>query len=187
MTCQFVFPARLQPMATALLQSLAQDELSPPMPGFTVNVSGETLSAPSRTFHTAAHLRSIAARTEDDMRVLASCFGSTNWDGHVREESVRLLLSRTDRPWVVPFIVRLVGEYVVEIIEAIHTALPCVDAARFGEFARENPAFMATTRRRATSYWNCYFRHRFPHRSAYPGLLVLDAIDGFAGTACMSG
>ena len=46
-------------------------------------------------------------------------------------------------PWIVPFVVQLVGEYVVEIVQAIGEALHDIDGPRFGAFARENPAMLA--------------------------------------------
>jgi hypothetical protein len=87
--------------------------------------------------------------------------GTRHWDGYVREECVRQLVG-IDRPWVVPFVVQLLGEYVLEIVDVVAAAIPGVNAAQFSEFVRENRGFMATTRRRMTSYWDCYFRGRFP-------------------------
>ena len=48
---------------------------------------------------------------------------------------------------------------------------------RFRAFARENPAFMATTRRRATSYWDCYYRMGFPTLQTYPAVFALNEIE----------
>ena len=82
-----------------------------------------------------------------------------------------------DRAWAVPFVVQLVGEYVIEIVDVIESALPLVNSRHFGEFARENSAFMATTRHRVTSYWDCYFHQRFPALRDYPGFVALEAIE----------
>lgn len=111
-----------------------------------------------------------------DTRVLALCFGTRHWNGYFREECVRQLVA-IDRLWVVPFIVQLVGEYVIEIVEVIAAALYEVDPVQFSEFVRENPPFMATTRRRVTSYWDCYHRRRFPTLQSYPAFKVLEAIE----------
>lgn len=75
----------------------------------------------------------------------------------------------------------LIGEYVIEIVEVIASAISVVNARRFAEFALENPGFMATTRRRATSYWGCYHRGRFPNLRTYPAIAVLDPIEQAAG------
>lgn len=44
-------------------------------------------------------------------------------------------------------------------------------------FAQENPRFTATTRQRATSYWDCYHRSRYPRLQGYPAFAALEAID----------
>lgn len=81
------------------------------------------------------------------------------------------------RPWVVPFVVQLIGEYVVEIVEAAAaTVISEASAAEFAGFVRENPAFIATTRRRVVSYWDCYYRSRFPTLESYPAFSALEAI-----------
>jgi hypothetical protein len=183
MTYRPIFPAALQPSASALLRALVLEELAPAMPGFTVLVRGEQLSAPYRVYYAPANLRSMISRSSGDTRLLALCFGSRHWDGHVREECLRQLLVPTDRPWVVPFVVQLIGEYVIEIVEAIAATISSETAARFCEFARENPGFMATTRRRATSYWACYYRQRFPALRSYPAYVALEAIEQAAHVA----
>lgn len=85
-----------------------------------------------------------------------------------------------DQPWAVPFVVQLLGEYVIEIVELIEAAFPAVNAGRFSEFVLENPKFIATTRRRATSYWDCYYRSRFPELRTYPATTALNAIEQMA-------
>ncbi|MGM9479956.1 hypothetical protein ACS5PN_02040 [Roseateles sp. NT4] len=59
----------------------------------------------------------------------------------------------------------------------IAEAIAVGSTGSLAEFAAENPAFMATTRRRATSYWDCYHRGRFPTLPSYPGIAALDAIE----------
>ena len=181
MTYHPIFPAALQPAALDLLRTLGAAELSPPMQGFTVLVRGEKLSAPSRIYCEPANLRSAIASSTGDTRMLALCLGSRHWDGYLREECARGLAT-IDRPWVVPFVVQLIGEYVIEIVEAVAAiAISDASAPLFSEFVRENPAFMATTRRRVVSYWDCYYRSRFPTLQGYPAFIALEAIEQTAG------
>jgi hypothetical protein len=56
-------------------------------------------------------------------------------------------------PWVVPYVVALSGEYVLEIIASIleHLDLDSSDSSdreRYGRFVVDNPAFFETTSRR---------------------------------------
>lgn len=176
MTYQPTFPNAMQETALTLLGTLSATELSPAMKGFTVLVQGEQLSVPYRVYYAPKKLQTVITSSSGDTRTLALSLGTRHWDGHLREYCVRQLVS-IDQPWVAPFIIQLVGEYVIEIVEVIAAALPGINTAQFSEFVRDNPKFMATTRRRMTSYWNCYYRYRFKTLKNYPGFIVLGAIE----------
>lgn len=84
--------------------------------------------------------------------------------------------------WCAPFVVQLLGEYVVEICIDVEelladgaTTYPNV-ARGLQHFAESSPAFMALTRARATSYWSEYYRADFPHINTYPAIRALDQI-----------
>lgn len=79
--------------------------------------------------------------------------------------------------------VQLLGEYVIEIVELIASTIPQATVQNLADFARENPKFMALTRQRATSYWDCYFRRHFPSLQTYPAMRTLNAIDALAQAA----
>jgi hypothetical protein len=95
---------------------------------------------------------------------------------------LRQLIS-TDRPWAAPFLVQLLGEYVIEIVEVIAEAVRQATLQNLSDFARENPKFMAITRQRATSYWDCYFWSGFRSLQTYPAITALNAIDAMALSA----
>jgi hypothetical protein len=76
-------------------------------------------------------------------------------------------------------------QYVIEIVESIVAGVDLSDAAtreRYGEFVAANPAFMTLTHQRATSYWDVYYRGRFPVRrprdsdrwETYPAFVLLN-------------
>lgn len=179
MTYRPMFPAVLWPAASTLLLALPDAELAPATDGFTVLVQGEQLSVPYRVYYAPQNLQSVIARSSGDTRMLALCLGTRHWNGYVREDCLRQLIGN-DRPWVVPFVVQLLGEYVIEIVEAIAAAVSDADHEPLSAFARENPDFMTTTRRRATSYWDCYYRRRFPTLQSYPAFVALEAIEKWA-------
>jgi hypothetical protein len=172
-----VFPALLQPIASTLLPKLTVGELSPAHEGFIVRVQSQPLSVPSRVYYDLGRLRELIKSSDEDERTLALCLGTRHWDGYVREECLREVI-RVDRPWVVPFAVHLVGEYVVEIVQVIAATLGGLNRVAYGEFVQENPKFMATIRRRVTSYWSCYYRTQFPEFEEYPAFRVLQEIEG---------
>jgi hypothetical protein len=153
---------------------------------FVVTVDGESLSIPYRTYNAEPPDNvSLGDATLDD--VVRWCYFSRHHNGYVRQRCLRHLLVRTET-WVVPFVVQLVGEYVIEIIEDIRKGLDLRPgseaAARYGRFVADNPAFFDLTSHRVTSYWSCYHRLRFPvmHPGSdskfeeYPGFTLIAAL-----------
>lgn len=182
MTYQPAFPAALQPAALALLEAMAASELAPAHQGFQVTVQSELLSAPARLYCSPGDLRVLIEQATGDHRTLALCLGTRHWNGYVREECLRQLIA-TDRPWAAPFLIQLLGEYVIELVELIAAAPLQATVQNLADFARENPKFMALTRQRATSYWDCYFRRRFRSLQTYPAITTLNTIDALAQAA----
>lgn len=182
MTYQPIFPAALQPAALALLNAMNASALARACQGFQVFVQGEMLCAPARLYCSPSDLRALIEASTGDSRTLALCFGTRHWNGYVREECLRPLIW-TDRPWATPFLVQLLGEYVIEIVEMVADAVQQGAVQNLPDFARENPKFMAVTRQRATSYWDCYFRRRFRSLQTYPAIAALNAIDAMAPSA----
>jgi hypothetical protein len=107
------------------------------------------------------------------------CLCSRSSDGHVRQAALRSVLCISE-PWVVPFVVLLAGEYVVEIAIDMVASLPTLERSIYAEFVRENRNLMRQLRKKATSYWNCYYRGAYPDRSAYPGLVFLHELEAWA-------
>ncbi|MCA1368749.1 hypothetical protein I6F15_15285 [Bradyrhizobium sp. BRP14] len=107
------------------------------------------------------------------------CLLTRATDGFVRQRSARAIVSLNEC-WSIPFVILLLGEYVVEILEDIQAAVPLFDQSVYAGFVRENRDAMRTTRSRATSYWNVYYRRTFPDRNSYPALAVLDQLDAWA-------
>jgi hypothetical protein len=99
-------------------------------------------------------------------------------DGHVRERYLRQVLATTC-DWVAPYIVRLAGEYVIEITRIIQASLSQLTVpgsaqhATYGRFAAQNPAFIELTRARAVSYWNEHYRRQYPSLASYPARKIL--------------
>lgn len=173
------FPTALQDVANALYADLSAREQHPALPGFRVQVDGECLSAPQRVYFDPGILRAAIARSTGDRQTLALCLGSRHCDGHVREACLRSLI-HSDTMWVVPFVVQLLGEYVIEIIRCIEENIAVMDRLLYGRFMAQNPAFVATTKRRIASYWDCYHRHRYPNFATYPATLAMRSLECMA-------
>jgi len=145
-------------------------------PAHALVVLGQTVCLPYRIHFLAD---SDATRNLSARPALVRCMLSRSTDGHLRQAAVRTLLDHRE-PWIIPFVVYPVGEYVAEIIEDIRASLGRLDRSAYANFVRENRPTMRLLRDRAASYWDCYYRHTYPDRSDYPGMAVLNELERWA-------
>lgn len=109
----------------------------------------------------------------------AQCLLTRSTDGYQRQKALSAILGLS-KPWVAPFVVSLVEDYVVEIVEDIYASLPSLDQGIYSNFVRENRGVMRMIRSRAISYWNAYYRERYPNRANYPSLAILRQLEEWA-------
>lgn len=169
------FPVEFADDAEAVLAVMPPSRFAP-HDSFAVVVQGEPVSIPSRIYNSEPPAKAVQLLSPRQ-RQLLHCLYSRHHDGRVRQRHLAELVASTD-PWVVPFVVRLVGEYVLEILVDICEALRRLDApgmGAYGQFIVDNPAFFARTQRQVVSYWSCYHREGV-HASfrGYPGNTALD-------------
>lgn len=92
--------------------------------------------------------------------LFTSALQTRSGDGYERQRAARDLLSNM-QPWAAPFIVALIGEYIVEILEDIHDGLTRDNIDVLAAFANHNRAYWNVTKSRVASYWNEYYRARW--------------------------
>lgn len=94
-------------------------------------------------------------------------------DGYLRERCLKEVIE-FEEPWVPPFILSLLGEYVIEIITFIQGRAPELARQKtYSDFIAGNPAFMALLSARCQSYWDCFYRFTYPDKADYPGFACL--------------
>lgn len=146
---------------------------------FAVRVGGEELLVPYRIYHAEPDPGTVAKLAPRAQLVLR-CLYTRHHDGRTRQRSLEQIVAQRVS-WIVPYVVQLIGEYVVEIIEVIAAALPELaepgspQRNLYGRFAADNPAFIDITAARATSYWNEYYRWYRSHAD-YPGRQLIEAV-----------
>lgn len=152
LTAQIVgaFPSDMRERARRAADSLAASAAKLSSTSFSVTVGGEQLSIPERLY-------GAAPPTFDDLDGVMVALMTRHHDGFVRERAVQRLLSEAHE-WPVPFLIRLIGEYVIEIVDRIDGAFGTLDRDAWTTFVIANPGFVALTDARATSYWDCYYR-----------------------------
>ena len=161
------FPKALADEVRALLPALCDCQWHPPAAGFQVRVGGETVDIPYRVYYRQSQVLTCANRP-GLQGMIALCLGTRHHDGYLREKCVKRLIE-IEEPWVVPFIIQLVGEYVVAIVKLIEQALPNLNMVLYAEFIADNRAYFETIGRRTISYWAVYYRNEYPYSKDYPG------------------
>ncbi|MFH9478700.1 hypothetical protein ACH4L7_33420 [Streptomyces anulatus] len=172
------FPTRLAGDVQSVLEVMPEARLAPMMP-FEVEVQGEIVAIPYRLYNEEP-CADIERPLFGTQQMILHCLYSRHHDGRVRQRHLEQIAA-SGEPWVVPFVVQLAGEYVLEIIELIDRGLPglavpgSTQRRLYGEFIARNPAFFARTERRVVSYWSCYYRWKYGAFGTYPGCVLLEA------------
>lgn len=96
----------------------------------------------------------------------------------MRQRHLERILS-VHEPWVVPFVVQLTSEYVIQILETVEAHLPTLDPVHYSHFIRDNQAYFQTTEARMISYWDCYYRRLYKPASDYVGFAFLPRYASF--------
>ena len=134
--------------------------------GFRVMVDGDVCEIPYRLGADVKRFAVLNPRQVD----LGNCLLTRHHNGFIRQEYLIKIIALNE-PWVAPFVMQLLGEYVNEVIHVIHGSLPLLDAPVYREFIAGNPKFWKLTRSRVESYWNCYYRSI--RRADYAGFQVV--------------
>ncbi|TDC23615.1 hypothetical protein E1265_12200 [Streptomyces sp. 8K308] len=173
------FPTWLGDRARPSLAAMPEGRLAPASP-FSVTVAGQAVTIPYRIYHDEPPESTVRTLAATEATVL-HCLYTRHSDGRIRQRHVEQVVGSSE-PWAVPFVVQLVGEYVVEILETIARDLPHLTEAgsahqrSYGEFVAGNASFFARTERRAVSYWSRYHRRRYPAFSDYPACRLLESL-----------
>ncbi|MGN6278869.1 MAG: hypothetical protein ACTHM8_09130 [Sphingomonas sp.] len=147
---------------------------------FALLVEGETVLMPARLYFSEEH--AMSAKDVECWPFIRALQSRSN-DGYERQRAVRDLLG-FPKPSFAPFIVALIGEYVVEILDDIFVGMTPEFERQIGSFLAANPAYWSTVKRRVTSYWNVYYRARWlndqgrvERRNEYVGTRLVERLD----------
>lgn len=167
------FPQSLHKLATdAAIYGSVQLEDRQWTEQFEVTLWGEKIRIPARLRFRNNHADETLG---GDIRLMVRCLRSRSNDGFERQRAVRDLLLNI-QPWAAPFIVALIGEYLVEILDDIAGAFGESPPAPIVEFLRENPDYWLLTKQRVSSYWNVYYR-RSTFKTDYVGFKLTKQLD----------
>tara|TARA_B110001454_G_scaffold106457_1_gene100166 strand:+ start:633 stop:1196 length:564 start_codon:yes stop_codon:yes gene_type:complete len=129
-------------------------------------IENEELNIPFRVYSEQLSDSQIGNLTYEQRRIYW-CIYSRHHNGHVREKCLRKLIE-IPSAYSAPFVLQLLGEYVVEIgmimLQSVQSQRPEV----YRDFLKANPEFLKLLRSRIASYWNEYYRNKYPDIKKYP-------------------
>jgi hypothetical protein len=179
------FPRSLRRDALAIAAVVPDSGLASVAP-FTVAVEGEPVVIPYRIYHdppAPGVLRTLTPVQQTMIR----CWYTRHHDGFVRQRHLDRVIG-VPLPWVAPFVVAPIGEYVLPIVALIRRRLIDLDRPGtaqhvvYGRFAAENPAYLNLIAQRVASYWDRYFRDRYSSVNQHPGTTLIASLREAART-----
>lgn len=166
------FPTNLRVQAEKSCKSLFRNSV----PGskdwrscFSVNVADEQIIVPSRVYFETIPMSFNLLK--GDEKLIQECIWTRHHIGYKRQSALAEIIP-ANRAWTIPFVVFLVGEYVIEILDVIFDRIDEIDDKKLAEFLAKNPKFHLLTRERVVSYWDVYYR-RDIRRGDYVGFKIL--------------
>ena len=168
------FPADLRDNAVLALSSFPENPQ--PSKTFSARVADQIVVLPDRIYHNPALIDTVPLNGLQ--KELVDCLLTRHYDGLVREEHLTRIIS-CNHIWVPPFVLQLVGEYVIAILHVIRQNLNLLDTSIYREFLQENPEFFAITKQRVDSYWDCYYRNF--RREEYVGFELINFLQTLVG------
>lgn len=139
-----------------------------------VKIDNESLTIPYRLYFDEPNLETENTLT-DKQRIILNCIYLRHHNGYLREKRLKLLPDNLDK-WIVPFVVQLIGEYVYELLPIIDKKVNEKTLDFYAEFKEENPKYWQQTESRMISYWNEYYRYKFPKLQEYLGFEIVNRI-----------
>ena len=147
---------------------------------FSVNSEGQRVLIPSRLYFASQRLPLSDC---DEAWIFARALQTRSNDGFERQRAARDVLADL-QPWAAPFIVALIGQYIIEILDDSSAALTIENTQTLAAFIVQNEGYWNTTKRRVVSYWAAYYRsdltcetHRVYRRDAYVGFKIVDQLE----------
>lgn len=131
------------------------------------NLRGEEVKIPYRVYFEDAEPEKLM-QLNTRQRTIINCIYLRHHDGFIREKHLVPLLETNDY-FVSPFIIQILGEYVVELISILNQRITEHNISRYAAFLNENKFFWKQTQSRIVSYWDAYYRNRFPNLRDYVG------------------
>jgi hypothetical protein len=141
-------------------------------------LNGESVSFPYRIYYLDEY-DSLASAMTFEQKMIYHCIFSRSCDGFVREKHIKEILKSNYPDWVMPYILKVSDEYVVQILESIYSEMILSDNRRIKEFCLINLQSFLYSHDRMISYWNEFYRNDFYYYKNYIGKKLFSDCFGY--------
>lgn len=141
---------------------------------YTTVLDSKELKIPYRLYFNEPSPENEKTLSEKQQAIL-NCIYLRHYNGYLRQKRLEKLKG-INYYWITPFTFQLLGEYVYEILEVLDIQLNDSQLENYKKYEIENPKYWQQTESRMISYWNEYYRFRFPKIKNYIGRLIFDQI-----------
>lgn len=145
---------------------------------YEVMLGGEHLIIPYRLWFDEpkeALEKTLTARQKN----ILNCIYTRHSNGYVREQRLGNITGEIES-WMLPFLVQIIGEYVYELLPLIDKTINEKTLSLYASFVEENFKYWRLTQKRMVSYWNEYYRYRFPKIRKYLGTKMVRKINNYS-------
>ncbi|GEM_PF-882673 len=149
-----------------------------------LKLENEILTIPYRLYFDEPNPELEKSLTENQKDIL-NCIYLRHYNGYLREKRLSLLSKNSDK-WTVPFIIQLIGEYVYELLPIIDKKVNTHTLDFYADFIDKNPKYWQQTESRMISYWNEYYRLKFPKLKKYLGFEIVNRIKKTNSQQCVN-
>lgn len=173
----FAFPKELEDSVCTVMGFLENST-----PEFTLSgreqiiYNNKQLIIPSRVYCNDVYEIGINTLLSEEERCILCCILSRHRSGYVREKALEYLLSNSQN-FTVPYSFRLLGDYVIEIVSIFERSLREDTVTQYRIVKAEDASSYLTIKNRMISYWNEYYRWRFPRLHNYLGWKIFERIE----------
>jgi len=169
------FPSKISEEVKFIFEKLSITTIHKTSTFFKVTVEGEELKIPYRIYYNETSLANLNDLTQVQQDIV-NCIYSRHHDGFVRQKCISKIIA-SKHNWTTPFIIQIVGEYVIEILEVINDGINSLDKINLNNFLLSNKEFYKVTKDRVASYWNCYYRMQYSRKENFVGFKILRHFD----------
>lgn len=155
---QHLFPKNIGSISFSMLEGLKERTFSIPEHGVSFVLESEKLIIPYRVY-CESYLLVYSRNQSVNQKLVAFCLLTRHYNGFVRERYLKEILTSNEK-WVIPFVVQLMGEYVVEILTVIWESIDDINKDNLVSFIIENKSYWAKTKQRIASYYGEYYRFK---------------------------